>query len=136
MKETFQKAKAHLEKHLGKNRIKDIEKTITEEEEFNILLGKGVEYSLNGNIIYIPPAKLYQMVDIQKLDDLQFNQDSIESLFKLLSTLIDADIQMLKDNLEVWHLKEIIEILVYASKLGSKKLFEKKTLSVSRTIEQ
>ena len=137
MKTTFEKASENLERHINKNRIADLhDQPITEEEEFAVLAGKGIEYEINGTKLYIPPVKLYQMIDVKKLENMEYSSEGIEGTLKILAGLIGSDLQFLKDNLEIWHLKEIIELLIYSTRIGSKKLFEKKSVSVSRIIEK
>lgn len=137
MKTTFEKAKENLDRQINKNRIAGYEnRIVTEEEEFNILCGRGVEYDVNGTKIYIPPVKLHQMIGISKLDNIPNTEKGIEEAFKFLAELLDTDLKFLKDNIEMWHLKEITELLVYATKLGSKKLYEKKKLTMLREITQ
>ncbi len=138
MKGTFKESQVNLDKHLTKNRIANIDNPdiITEEEEFNVLCGKGIDYKMNGISIYIPALRLFQMLEVKNLDKIEYTEDGMEEAFKTLSNLLKVDVQLLKDNMEMWHFKEIIELLVYATKLGSKKLFEKKTVSVSREITQ
>ena len=131
--EHIKKAADNIQNQIDENFEKESEVNtadfLTEEEEFIILQNKGIEYTIGEKKIYIKALPIGQLEKFSVLDSAsEFKR--IDAAVNLFSELFDIEPDYLRKHLYADEIEVITELLMYAVK-NRKKLFEKKSVSVS-----
>jgi len=132
--EIAEKVSESIEKKQGE--VEETADVVTEEEEFQILNGDAVEYTLAGGIkVHIKPLRIGQqkkMVSVRKLlSGIDVDEAAIEKLINVLSDYLGIEHEVFADNADLEDIQIISSIMLTVTQMGRKALSQKKTLSVS-----
>jgi len=125
-----------------KEQVDKVEKeessSVSEEEIFEILEGKGIEYQTDGGLIlYVPPFRIKQNILLSKimghlsdLEDMEKMESAFISICDILAKILNTTADELQENCEMLDLNKIVGLMSTVTSKGNQ-LFKKKKLSVS-----
>lgn len=110
-------------------------KPLTEEEEWKILSGQGIEYISEGYSLIVPPIKIKQIEYLHKIEKLHNDKtipdtEKFNVILESVSELVKKPKDELAEHFYVSDLINIINLLTF-SFLHGKKMYQKKTVKKS-----
>lgn len=135
---SFEEARDDLVRQLHENEQANPEKgeELTQDEEYRILMGQGIEYK-NGNFtVMIPPLKISEIKLLDKITKISVDPkldavQRMDGILEILAKILKKSKKELEDNLYRDDLDSIITLFAYSVSEG-KKIFQKKSIMASK----
>jgi hypothetical protein len=105
---------------------------LTAEDEFKIIIGKGIEFKAGELTLYVKPMMiqdydmLYEIEDVYQNKTLSISQ-KVKKIIEMLAPVLGVELSELKKNLDLNDVVNVVKLLSY-SMLHGRRIFEKKNV--------